>query len=230
MMNMSDGKKEEAPMDKVTESEARKEALAAEADGRVKSGAHWSDWRYIADGFAVGQAKAMREAGTNRPYGKGFTRAFGAWMNDPQRPWARRYDKVTRSHLIWVADHSSEIEEWRDTLAQNEKDKLNHPTTIKRKYEAAHKVVANDPNAPKKETPREALVKALDEANAEIQRLRRARDDGGSLCDFRDDPLPMIAKIMGEQMGLQRLTSAQQAIAAEIKRLKALYKGKAQAG
>ena len=40
----------------------------------------------------------------------------------------------------------------------------------------------------------------------------------------------MIAKIMGEEMGLQRLTSAQQAIAKEIKRLKELYKGKAQAG
>ena len=53
------------------------------------------------------------------------------------------------------------------------------------------------------------------------------KDDGGSLFDLNKDPLPMIAKIMGEEMGLQRLTSAQKEIAKEIGRLKKLYNAKA---
>jgi hypothetical protein len=64
---------------------------------------------------------------------------------------------------LWAADHRSEIEAWRDTLAQNERDKMNHPTTLRRKYEATHKVVAVDPNAPKKETSREALIRENEE-------------------------------------------------------------------
>ena len=222
---MDDGNKEQGPADKVTESEERKEALAEQADVRIKGGAHWRDWMFIADGMAVGQAKAMRAAGTNRPYGKAFTRAMREWLNE--RPWANRYDKGTRSNLLWCVDHRSEIDAWRDTLAQNVRDKLNHPTTLKRAFETAHKVVANDPNAPKEETPREALVRENEELHAEVQRLKRDRGDGGSLFDLNKTALPTIAKIMGEEMGLQRLTSAQQAIAKEIARLKKLYKAQA---
>ena len=51
--------------------------LAKEAEDRIRKGAHWTDWMYGADGFAVRRAKAMGEAGTNQPYGKAYTRAFG---------------------------------------------------------------------------------------------------------------------------------------------------------
>src|SRR3984957_17079794 len=147
------------------QSEERKETLAAEADGRISGGAHWNDWMYIADGFAVGVAKAMRAANTNRPYGKAYTRLFGDWLEE--RPWAKRYDKGTRSNLLWCAHHRSEIEEWRSGLAQNERDKLNHPTNFRRKYEAAHK--AKDPDEPKKETAGDNLLRENEELLTKVK-------------------------------------------------------------
>jgi hypothetical protein len=155
-------------MNSELQSEDRKEALAAEADTRIKGGAHWNDWMYLADGFAVGVTKAMRAAGTNKPYGKAYTRLFGEWLE--ARPWAKRYDKGTRSNLLWCADHRSEIEEWRSGLAQNERDKLNHPTNLRRKYEAAHK-----------------KVESLDEPKKPRQRpwLKRMRSCGPGLRAWR---------------------------------------------
>ena len=60
------------------------------------------------------RAKAMRAAGTNQPYGKAYTRAFGDWM--AERPWTKHIDTGTRSVLLWVADHRSEVEAWRVLL------------------------------------------------------------------------------------------------------------------
>lgn len=171
---------------------------------------------FVGDGLAVGRAKAMRRAGTNQPYGKSYTHFFGDWLRE--RPWAERIDKGTRSVLLWVIDHRSEVEAWRETLAQSERDKLNHPVTLRRKYDAAHKVAAKDPMAPRKETKVEALVRENEELRAENKRLKQ---DGGSLFDCNKTPLKLIAKIMGEEMGLDRLTSAQKEIAKEIAALKA---------
>ena len=49
--------------------------------------------------------------------------------------------------------------EWREGLAPKERVKLNQPSTLKRKYDATHKLTAVDPNALKKESPRDALVR-----------------------------------------------------------------------
>ena len=166
----------EGPMDRQADKEAHKEALAAEADERIKRGAHWEDWCFVADGFAVGRAKAMRAAGTNRPFGSPYTRAFKNWM--AERPWAKNCDNATRAHLLWVADNRSEIEAWRAKLAQNERDKMNHPTTLRRKYDAAHKVAAKDPNAPKKETSRETLARENAVLWDKIKKLERRVADG----------------------------------------------------
>jgi hypothetical protein len=102
-----------------TESEARKEKLAEEAEDRIRKGAHWTDWMYVADGFAVGRAKAMRAAGTNQPYGRAYTKAFGDWM--AERPWTKNIDTGTRSVLLWVADRRQRSRHggrrWRRTNA-----------------------------------------------------------------------------------------------------------------
>ena len=56
----------------------------------------------------------MREAGTNEPVGRGYNAAFGRWMD--RNAWARKIDKATRNHLLWIADHLPQIEAWRETL------------------------------------------------------------------------------------------------------------------
>ena len=62
---------------------------------------------YIAEGLEVGRLKAMRRAGTNRPIGSGYNKAFGEWLNP--RPWARDLDKPTRTHQVRPAPSAHRI-------------------------------------------------------------------------------------------------------------------------
>jgi hypothetical protein len=207
-----------------TDSEARKEALAAEADDRIKRGAHWEDWMFIADGFAVGRAKAMRRAATNQPVGSAYNRACSDWM--AERPWAKNTDKATRNHLLWAADHRSEIESWRATLAESERAKMNHPTTLRRRYDAAHKVaVANE--APKKETGREALVRETEDLWTKIKKLEHRVESGdGSLFDLRRDSIEEIVNTIAGTVPLGRFESLQRAMTKKLSALKTAEKTK----
>ena len=212
-------------MNTETESEARKEKLAEEADERIKSGSHWRDWMFLADGLAAGQARAMRESGTNRPYGRDFTRRMGLWLKE--RPWASRHDTGTRSNMLWCVDHRSEVEAWRETLPQNERDKINHPTTLRRKFEAAHKVTAKDPNAPKKETSHEATKRENEELWAKIKKLERQVESGdGSLFDLRKDSIEAIVDIIAGNVPLGRFESLQRTMTKKLAMLKATEKTK----
>jgi hypothetical protein len=138
----------------------------------------------------------MRAANTNRPYGKAYTRVYGEWL--AARPWANRYDPGTRSNLLWCADHRSEIEEWRSTLAQSERDKLNHPTNFRRKYEAVHKV--KDPAEPKKETAKDNLLRENEELLAKVKDLEgqlEERGEGSVIDDTLSALMRKDAKTIG---------------------------------
>ena len=94
--------------------------------------------------------------------------------------------KATRNHLFWVAAHRSEIEAWRDTLTLLDRDMINHPTALRRRWDAALDHGA-DQNAPKKKRSptREALVRLNEELRAEIARLKRMIEQGDrSLFDL----------------------------------------------
>ena len=162
----------------------------------------------------------MRAAGTNQPYGKAYTRAFGDWL--AERQWTKNIDKGTRSVLLWVADHRSEIEAWRETLAQNERAKLNHPTALKRRYDAAHKpVAAVNPNAPPRETKAEALARdnaQLWDENAKLKRQVEAGD--GSLFDLRRDSIEAIVDVIAGNVPLGRFESLQRAMTKKLGALK----------
>ena len=209
-----------------TEIEARKEKLAEEAADRIyRKNVHWTDWTYIGDGLAVGQAKAMRRAGTNRPYGRAYTAAFGDWL--AERPWAKNIDKGTRSTLLWVIEHRSEVDAWREGLAQNERAKLNHPTTLKRKFDAANRIAAADPSAPKKETSHEALVRQNEDLWAENAKLKRQVESGdGSLFDLRRDSIEAIVNTIAGVIPLGRFQSLQRAMTEKLAALKAVEKTK----
>lgn len=212
-------------MDVETESEARKEKLAEEAADRIQRHMHWADWMFVADGFAVGRTKAMRGTGTNQPFGRGYTKAFGDWM--AEREWTKRFDKGTRSTLLWCADHRSEIEAWRETLAQSERLKLNHPTTLKRKYEATHRFSASDPKATKKETKTELLVRENEDLWNANKKLQRQIDEGdGSLFDLRRDSIESIIDVIAGTVSIGRFESMQRAMTKKLAELKAAAKNK----
>jgi hypothetical protein len=116
---------------------ADRERRAAEAFERIRSGNHWHDWTHVARGFEAGRERAMREARTNEPVGSRYNQAFSRWMAG--LAWATAIDKATRNHCFWVIDLWPDIEAWRETLTATQRDKWNHPTTVKRQYERAHR-------------------------------------------------------------------------------------------
>ena len=142
----------------------------------------------------------------------------GQWL-DP-RPWARVLDKPTRTHLFWCVDHRNEIERWRETLAQNERARLNHPTAMKRRYEATHKpdeVGTRGAN----ETRAQKLEREVERLSSELEAWRKRAMAEGSLFDLKKDTPKDIATTIAGNVSLSRLISIQKAIAEEIALLKA---------
>jgi hypothetical protein len=153
------------------------------------------------------RARAMREAGTNEPIGWRYNEAFGRWMD--RNPWARKIDKATRNHLLWVADHLPQIEAWRETLPASNRDQWNHPSTIKRQYERAMRVAemkAKGETAPL--SPYKLLQESLVESQEKVARLERQVKDGvGSLFDLHKDTVKNIADLIVRECTPSRVES-----------------------
>jgi hypothetical protein len=200
-----------------TRREAEKEKLAAEAFERIRTGQHWRDWMFIADGLMVGRFRAMRRAATDNIQDPKYRRAFREWMNE--RQWARDLDNPTRSHLFWCADHRSELEAWRDTLASNKRAELNHPSTMKRAYERAHADKAAKA-APQPETRYQRLEREFEQVSGELAdaRERLAATDQGSLFDLHKDTAAEIAEVIIKHLKLARTRGIRDALTKVIKR------------
>jgi len=184
---------------------------------------------YIAEGLEVGRVKAMRRAGTNRPIGSAYNRAFGDWLNE--RSWARDLDKPTRNHLFWCADNRNNIEAWRETLGPNERARLNHPTALKRRYEATHKVVKTKGVAPKPqkvahEQEVERLKGDIEMRDREIDWLKTKRAEDGSLFDIAKTKPDQIARIVLENVGLARTRNILNALTQAIEATERKARGK----
>jgi hypothetical protein len=182
-----------------------RERLAAEAFVRVRSGQHWRDWCLIAEGMAAGRERAMREAGTNDPVGRGYNAAFGRWMD--KNGWPRKVDKATRNHLLWVADRFAQIEAWRETLASNKREALNHPTAVRRAFEAAHRVAADKAAETAKLSPVAKLKEALRVSEEERHVWERRAKDGGSLFNLRRDRAEDIVRIILDEASPTKATT-----------------------
>jgi hypothetical protein len=181
-----------------TEYEARKEKAAEEAALRIKRGDHWLDWVAVGDGLTVGRLRSMRRAGTNQPVGAAYNRAFGLWLDEHK--WARELNKATRNHAMWIIDHRDEIERWRETLAKNQRDRINHPTTMKRAFEAANKDKDKDKTPKEKsETAAQKMAREIDRLEKENDTLRK-RVETGSLFDIGKDTADAIISVMTDSM------------------------------
>ena len=194
-----------------------RERLAAEAFERIRTGQHWRDWTLVAAGFEAGRARAMREAGTNEAMGRRYNEAMGRWMD--KNPWARKVDKATRNHLLWVADHLAQIEAWRETLAANKRDLWNHPTTIKRQYENAMRAAEiKKAGAPEQVSPMAQLKESLAASQEEVATWKKRAQEGGSLFDLHKDTAKDIARLIVSECTPSRVESLVREIRLEQKR------------
>ena len=178
----------------------------------------FDDWLLIAEALEVGRAEIMAALHTNRPTGKRYEHAMGKWL------LARGFhviDKCTRSHLLECLKHRAEIGKWRDDLKKKdefEHFRLNHPTTVLRKWKAE----AGVPGASKQKNP--SPMAKLKEANIELQeKLYRAEKElarGGGDLWTPEDTAEAIAGVMLDKLTTSKAERVARAILSNLKERK----------
>lgn len=101
---------------------------------------NWTWWIDVGNAILIGREECKTECGitpnTNLPpgsWGANYNRAFGEWLVREKLD----FDKGDRSRLFEVMDNLAAIEGWRMTLTLSERLRLNHPSTVLRKWKAA---------------------------------------------------------------------------------------------
>lgn len=146
-------------------------------------------WLDVGEALIMLRAEAMAKACTNRPEGGAYNRIFGAALHDEKL----EFDKGDRSRLFEVMDNRLAIEEWRGRLSPHERRKLNHPSTVLRKWKAATRVPEPDeakgpsPMAKMKDVNYD-LMRENNQLKAHIKDLEDARADtlDAERCSFCD--------------------------------------------
>jgi hypothetical protein len=126
-----------------------------------KGDATWNDWMAIGAALLIGRQDAMAAAETEQPIGSRYNFEFGSWL---ARHHFDNIDKGDRSRLIEVIDNLPAIEAWRATLTQTARLRLNHPSSILRKWKAA----ATEVKEP--QPTLRNIVADLSEDNAKLKR------------------------------------------------------------
>jgi hypothetical protein len=106
-------------------------ARGREALGRLAKDQTWEDWLAVGVAIDIGRQHAMRVSGKNTPEGKGYNQAFSKWLKDEGFD---HLDKGDRKRLMDCIDHQAEIEEWRRSLTMSQRLRLNHPSTVWRRW------------------------------------------------------------------------------------------------
>jgi hypothetical protein len=172
-------------------------ARGREAYASINSGEHFSDWLAVADGLVAIREEAMDIAHTNRPQGPSYRAAFK--RAEEREVWATGINDSARAHCYWLIDNLPAVQRWRETLANNQRNEWNHPSTVKRNFERMTKVpVTKDGTAPL--SPMAQAKATIVRQAEEIDRLKRLAD-GGSLFDLKRDSAPTIARIILNTIG-----------------------------
>jgi hypothetical protein len=202
------------------EYEAKLEREADEALERIQRGQTWLDWVKVAQLFAHGRKQAMLRGHANKPEGKGYNLCFSAWLD--AHPKLRSIDKATRNHAMQCVDQLDAIEAWRLTLAENQRQTINHPTTVLRRFKAADRDNAGGDAAPKKQTEREALREANATLEGEVAKLKRKIEQSGENLFSLNDTAKQIARLLRDYWGSNKLAELSRALTEEAKVKRAL--------
>ena len=147
---------------------AEGEAAVHHLTGKTEAVRH--AWREIGIASGVMRDEAMRIAETNNPVGRTYNQVWKALANT--KPGLRDLDKRDRSHAMWLADHWSMVIVWLPTLGSTALTLL-HPTSIMRRYDAAHNAPPAVPAGEKPLSPRLALQDQVIRLQTENDLLRK---------------------------------------------------------
>jgi hypothetical protein len=109
-------------------------AAGREAWATIHHATSFESWKAIALAVAIGRKHALREAGSNTPYGKKYSVAISHWLDANE---FREMPFGIRSACCVLADNIDAIQSWRATLPASEQASQNHPQVIMRRYRRA---------------------------------------------------------------------------------------------
>lgn len=209
------------------EYEAKLEREADEALDRIERGQSWTDWKKVAELFAHGRKLAMLRGHTNKPEGKGYNLAYSAWMD--AHPKLRRIDKATRNHCLQCNDAIEAIDRWRATLGDNQRQTINHPTTVLRRFRASERDGAAD-GAVKKTSRQAELNEKLSLFEAENKALREKIDKSGENLFALSDTAKHIAMALAGNLSIGKLAELSKELSAELAKKRKLDADRKRAG
>ena len=178
-----------------------------EAWERLKKEESWEDWLKVGHTHAAGREQAMRKAGTNQPQGRAYNTIFGKWLGEYKFD---DMDKGDRSRLFAVMDNLPDIEAWRKTLTQTERLRLNHPSSVLRKWKK--ETQTPDEDKPKRKTQREVNIE-LDEENYGLK--EHIKDIEGSREELKSENETLEARI--KELSEENVQYLNRAIEAEAR-------------
>jgi hypothetical protein len=117
---------------KVVERRTIREGLDAwRAIGKAES---FDGWKAISAALHVGKLHALKVTQANAPWGKNYSREFGAWM---KRHGFDAMAKSVRSVAVELHENANAIEAWRATLPERQRKRLVHPLSNVRRWRAS---------------------------------------------------------------------------------------------
>jgi hypothetical protein len=170
---------------------------------------NWMDWLLVGAALLVGRREAMRIACSNRPAGGRYRRAFTWWL---RKNCFADLEKRTRADLLRIMECLEQIEVWRAGLKEDDRLRINHPTTVWRRWSASKQGAR--PRGPSRTEQYKEEIRRLQEENDNL-RQKLERVFGGCIDRFK------LAKILGMLGSNQKGEVLNAACAAEEMRQRA---------
>jgi hypothetical protein len=99
----------------------------------------WDQWLLVARALAALRANAMAAGRANRPMGLMYNRIFGGFLREHGFDGI---DNQQRYRALLCLENLPAIEQWRATLSEKERERLNHPGAV---WHAWRRAVAEPP-------------------------------------------------------------------------------------
>jgi hypothetical protein len=102
-----------------------------EAWSQITKAESFEAWARIGAALSIGKAYALRVTGANQAWGSAYSKAFSEWMT---AHGFGKMPKPVRSHSIELHENISAIEQWRATLSEQQRRKLQGPQWTLRRW------------------------------------------------------------------------------------------------
>ena len=151
----------------------------------------FEDWHAIGPAIRVGRRLCMKATHSKKPQGRRYSDAMSVWLRE------NGLDDVgepTRCEAVKLVEDLA-ISEWRDTLPEHERVRLNHPRSVLHAYDLARRAKRQSPSrrsvADMLELAAEALRRHMPFSSRDA-RLQAAANvlEGGRRENFRSAQSP----------------------------------------